>query len=62
MSERMLDEEDAAIVLCVISPAVQLLLYLQVRLDDPKRVKCMPWSKFYRYYIEYRSFNLLEVL
>lgn len=47
----MLDEEDVAFILCVISPAVLLLLDPQGYLDLPVRVKCISMTQFHSYYI-----------
>lgn len=45
----MFDEEDVTIILSVSSPVGQLLLWLQIRLDDPKRVNRYAMMQFHRY-------------
>lgn len=45
----MFDEEDVTVILFVNSPVGQLLLWLQIHLDDPKRVNRYAMVQFHRY-------------
>lgn len=46
---KVFDEEDVPIILCVSSPVDQLLLWLQIHLDHPKRINRYAMMQFHRY-------------